>query len=132
MSAKVVYVDSSAFMKMVVEEAESSALRHHLRDRPLMVAASLLRTEVIRASMRVSGSHVAHARRLLPDVALIDIDRPLLQHAGELAPAAMRSLDAIHIAAALLLADDVKEFLTYDLRMADAARDYGLVVTSPN
>lgn len=132
MSGNVTYVDSSAFMKLVIAEAETAALRRYLRRRPILVAAALLRTEVLRASMRISQAHVANARRLLPDVAMIEVERSLLQRAGELTPANMRSLDAIHVAAALWLGDDLDEFVTYDKRMADAAREWGLAVACPS
>ncbi len=132
MSARAVYIDSSAFMKLVIEEPETIALRRYLRSRSLMVAAALLRTEVLRASMRISQAHVANARQLLPDVALIDVDRSVLERAGGLTPVEMWSLDAIHIAAALSLGDDVSAFLTYDRRMLEAAREWGLAVASPS
>ena len=132
MSGRAVYIDSSAFMKLVIEEPETTALRSHLRRRSLMVAAALLRTEVLRASMRISQAHVANARRLLPNIGLIEVDRWVLERAGELTPAVMRSLDAIHIAAALSLGDDIDEFVTYDRRMLEAAREWGLIVASPS
>ncbi len=132
MSDRAVYLDSSAFMKLVIEEPETTALRRYLRRRSLMVAAALLRTEVLRAARRISQAHVANARRLLPDIALIEVDRWVLERAGELAPPEMRSLDAIHVAAALSLGDDIDEFVTYDRRMLEAAREWGLVVASPS
>ena len=132
MSDRAVYLDSSAFMKLVIQEPETTALRRYLRRRSLMVAAALLRTEVLRASMRISQAHVANARRLLPDIALIEVDRSVLERAGELTPPEMRSLDAIHVAAALSLGDDIDEFVTYDRRMLEAAREWGLVVASPS
>lgn len=132
MSDRAVYIDSSAFMKLVIEEPETVALRRHLRRRSVIVAAALLRTEVLRASMRISRAHVANARRLLPGVALIEVDRSVLDRAGELPPPEMRPLDAIHIAAALSLGDDIDEFVAYDGHMLEAAREWGLVVASPS
>jgi len=112
-------------MKLVIEEPEKTALRRCLRRRSLMVAAALLRTEVLRASTRISQAHVAHARRPLPDIALIEVDRSVLERAGELTPPEIRLLDAIHVAAALSLGDDIDEFVTYDQRMLEAAREWG-------
>jgi uncharacterized protein len=132
MSGRAVYIDSSAFIKLVIEEPETTALRSYLRRRSLMVAAALLRTEVLRASMRISQAHVANARRLLPDIGLIEVDRSVLERAGELTSAETRSLDAIHVAAALSLGDDIDEFVTYDRRLLEAAREWGLVVASPS
>jgi uncharacterized protein len=131
MSGSYVYLDSSAFAKLVMVEPESGALIRHLRDRPLQVAAALLRTEVLRAAMRVSQAHLAQARRLLAELAFIELDRPLLERAGTLSPPDIRSLDAIHVAAALTLGDDLGEFVTYDRRMEAAARQWGLAVASP-
>jgi len=63
---------------------------------------------------------------------LIDIGRDLLNRAGTLAPPDLRSLDAIHVAAALSIGDDLGELITYDARMALAARAHGIIVTSPS
>ena len=131
MSDRLTYVDSSAFVKLVVEEAESAALRAHLGRRGPPIAAALLRTEVLRATMRVSHAHAGDARRALAAITLIDVDRPLIDRAGELTPPGMRSLDAIHIAAALSLGDDLGEFVTYDPRQGSAALEWGLSVVSP-
>lgn len=131
MSARHVYLDSSAFIKLVVEEAETAALRRYLEPNPSLVAAALLRTEVLRACMRISHTFVATARQMLADVAFIEVDRPVLQRAGELGPPEMRSLDAIHIAAALSMGEDLDQLITYDHRMIDAARQWGLTVVTP-
>lgn len=132
MSDRYVYLDTSAFAKLVMTEPESGALIRYLRSHPLLVAATLLRTEILRAAMRVSQSHLAQARRQLAGLAFIDLERPLMDHAGTLAPPGIRSLDAIHVAAALTLGDDLGEFVTYDHRLADAARQWGLTVVSPS
>ncbi len=131
MSDRYVYLDSSAFAKLVMIEPESRALMRYLRRRPLQVAATLLRTEVLRAAMRVSQSHLAEARRQLASVAFVDLGRSLLDSAGTLSPPDIRSLDAIHVAAALTLGDDLGDFVTYDRRLEDAARQWGLTVVSP-
>jgi uncharacterized protein len=132
MSDKYVYLDSSAFAKLVMVEPESRALGHFLQSRPLQAAAALLRTEVLRAAMRMSQAHVAQARRLLADLAFVELDRSLLDQAGTLLPPDMRSLDAVHVAAALTLGDDLGEFVTYDKRMGAAAQQWGLSVVSPS
>ena len=132
MSARAVYLDSSAFVKLVMPEAETGALRRYLGHWPVRVSATLLRAEALRAALRVSGQRVADTRRLLRDVALIEMDRSLMDRAGTLMPGRLRSLDAIHIAAALSLGDDLGEIVTYDERMAVAASAHGLLVTSPH
>lgn len=131
-SPGVVYLDTSAFMKLVADEAESAALRRHLRRGRLRASAVLLQTEALRAAGRLSAAHVAAARQLLRGVALIQADRQLYAMAGALAPPELRSLDALHLAAALTLGPDLADFVTYDARMIAAARSHGLPVASPS
>lgn len=126
------YLDTSAFMKLVAEEAESAALRRHLRRGHLRTSAILLETEALRAASRLSAEHLAVARQLLRGLALIQLDRPLYAMAGTLAPPELRSLDALHVAAALALGQDLADFITYDSRMIAAARNHGLPVVSPS
>src|SRR2546423_4896337 len=131
MSDKYVYLDTSAFMKLITPEIESAALQRYLQRRSLRASSGLLRTEALRAAMRVSQPHVGKVRRLLKRVALIDVNRELLEHAGTLAPSDLRSLDAVHVAAALSLGDDLGDLVTYDDRMVMAAQAQGLNVVSP-
>lgn len=131
MNGRAVYLDTSAFMKLVMPEPESPALRAHLRRWPTRVSASLLCTEALRAASRASPVRLAAVRHQLRGLVLIDLDRTLLENAGMLGPPAMRSLDAVHVAAALSLGGDVEEMVTYDARMAAAARAQGLAVTDP-
>lgn len=63
---------------------------------------------------------------------LIELDAATARFAGELEPAALRSLDAIHLASALAVADELEAFITYDSRLADAARNAGLTVVTPS
>jgi predicted nucleic acid-binding protein len=131
MSDRYVYLDASAFMKLITPEAETVALQRYLVSRSLRVSSALLRTEALRAAMRVSQDHVAKVRRQLRNVALVYIDRGMLEHAGGLMPADLRSLDAIHVAAALSLGDEIGDLVTYDVRMVAAATAQGLSVVSP-
>lgn len=132
MAGTVAYVDSSAFVKLVVAEPESQALRRALTRWPARASATLLRVEVVRA-LRRSGNeqHVALARKLLRSVHLIRIDEPLLDRAGDLHPPDLRSLDAIHLAAALALSTDIGVMFAYDNRLKLAAEAFGLEVDSP-
>lgn len=131
MSDRYVYLDTSAFMKLITPEAETEALQRYLQSRALRVSSGLLRTEALRAAMRVSQEHVAKVRRQLRKVALIDVTRELLEHAGTLRPPDLRSLDAIHVAAALSIGDDLGELVTYDARMVTAAQAQGMATASP-
>ena len=131
MSDRYVYIDTSAFMKLITPEAETAALQRYLASRPLRVSSALLRTEALRAAMRVSQDHVGAVRRQLRNVALMSIDREVLERAGGLRPADLRSLDAIHLAAALSLGDELDDVVTYDSRMFAAATAQGLNAVSP-
>jgi uncharacterized protein len=129
----IVYLDSSAFVKLIAPEPETSALRRYLRGHDHWLSASLLRAEVLRAAQRTGKpQRLAAARRQLRHVAYVDITRELLDQAGLLQPQEMRTLDALHLAAALWLQDDLDELVTYDSRMAHAAEANGLVVATPS
>jgi predicted nucleic acid-binding protein len=128
---RLVYLDTSAFNKLVVQEAESAALHRHLLDAPIRTSAMLLQTEALRAAARLSPAHLAAARRQLRGIALIQMDRPLYSFAGSLTPPTLRSLDALHVAAALTLGHDLAEFVAYDVRLVQAAKAHGLPVVSP-
>jgi uncharacterized protein len=132
MSDRLVYLDTSAFVKLVTPEAETTALVSHLRRWSHAVSATLLRTEALRAAARNSPACVLDTRRALRDMAFIDLTRDLLDQAGSVIPPDLRSLDAIHLAAALSLGDDLDELVTYDLRLAAAAAACGLLASSPS
>lgn len=132
MSASVAYLDTSAFVKLIVAEPESAALEARLRRWPDRASAALLRTETIRALRRSgNGDLIGSARRMLGAVTLIRLGEPLLDRAGDLGPAGLRSLDAIHLAAALALGPDLAVVVTYDDRLRDAALAHGLAVEAP-
>jgi uncharacterized protein len=132
MSDRLVYLDTSAFVKLVTPEPETVALVAHLRRWSVAVSATLLRTEALRAASRNSPASVLDTRRALRDMAFIDLSRDLLDQAGTLTPPELRSLDAVHLAAALSLGDDLDELVTYDLRLATVATAAGLLVSSPS
>lgn len=126
-----VYLDSSALVKLVVRERESSALRRFLREEPDRLSCALARTEVLRA-VRVEGAAaIERARRVLRGIHLIRLDDALLEAAGLLDPAIVRSLDAVHLAAAQQVAADLTALVTYDRRIAEAAVVLGFPVVSP-
>jgi predicted nucleic acid-binding protein len=132
MSGSFAYLDTSAFVKLLVIEPESAALRTHLRRWPDRVSATLLRTETVRALRRSGNMHlVGGARRMLASVHLVRLDEPLLDRAGDLEPVALRSLDAVHLAAALSVGADLGVLVTYDDRLHEAAAAQGLQVISP-
>ena len=126
-----VYLDASALVKLVVAETESGALRRYLRSRPQRATCALSRVEVLRA-VRVQGTRATtRARAVLKRVDLIALDDELLERAATIDPAVLRSLDAVHLAAALTLGDELTDLVTYDDRMSDAAARLGMVVAAP-
>jgi len=127
----VVYLDSSALVKLVVLEPESRALRRYLRRERERVSCALARTEVLRAVRPVSAAALERARRVLRGIHLIRLDDALLDAAGMTDPAVVRSLDAIHLAAAQLVAPSLSALVTYDRRMAEAAALLGFTVEAP-
>jgi len=126
-----VYLDSSALVKLVVLEPESRALRAYLRGEPQRVSCGLARTEVLRAVRPVGPAAIAAARRLLQRIDLIRLDDALFDAAGMLEPVGLRSLDAVHLAAAHLVAPVLRASVTYDRRMAEGAGALGFAVVAP-
>ncbi|MGH3446170.1 MAG: type II toxin-antitoxin system VapC family toxin [Nocardioidaceae bacterium] len=132
MSGSAAYLDTSAFVKLVVAEPESMALKDRLRRWPDRVSATLLRTEAVRALLRSGNDDlVGKARRLFGAISLVRLDEPLLDRAGDLGPRQLRSLDAVHLAAALSIGPDLAVLVTYDDRLKEAALGQGLDVESP-
>ena len=125
------YLDSSALVKLVVREPGSSALRRFLREEPDRVSCALARTELLRAVRAQGVTAIERARRVLRGMHLIRLDEALLDAAGMLDLAILRSLDAIHLAAAQQVAPDLSALVTYDERMAQAAAVLGFLVKAP-
>jgi predicted nucleic acid-binding protein len=128
---RLAYVDSSAIVKLVVLEPESAALRRHLSRRQSLVSSALARTEVARALMPSGPEAVARGELVLRRIQLLRVNDRVLRDAGQLAPSALRSLDAIHLASARQLGSAVTQIVTYDERMAEAAVAGGWRVSSP-
>jgi uncharacterized protein len=129
-SQRFTYVDSSAIVKLAVAEPESKALRRHLSSKPLVTSA-LARTEVARALLPLGPDAVRRGNEVLRRVQLLRVNDRVLAEAGTLQPAELRSLDAIHIASAKQLGESLRRIVTYDARMADAARMMGWSVSAP-
>jgi predicted nucleic acid-binding protein len=124
------YLDSSALVKLVLRERESTALRDVLAAASSRVSCTLARVEVVRAVREKGPRVVATARRVLEGVELIELDDGLLELASDL-PEPIRSLDAIHVAAAMELGEELDAIVTYDVQMARAAEALGLPVLAP-
>jgi predicted nucleic acid-binding protein len=131
LNADGVYLDSSAIVKLVVQESDSHDLASFLQDRPRRISCALARVEVVHAVRGQGDATVVRARGILQNLFLLRLDDRLLEDAGTLEPHLLRSLDAIHLAAARTVRDWIHEFVTYDLRLAEAARLSGFTVIAP-
>ena len=127
----VTYVDSSAIVKLAVAEPESAALRRALSRRQTLVTSALARTEVARALLALGPEAVRRGDEVLRRLQLLRVNDRVLSDAGRLEPAELRSLDAIHLATAQQFGTSLKRVVTYDARMADAARALGWSVSAP-
>jgi len=119
-------------MKLIVAERESEALRRWLDGSIGRVFGSdLLRTEFLRAVRRSVPAREDAAQDILGSMLLVRLTRGTFDHAAESEPRALRSLDALHLACALEFGDDLEGIVTYDDRLAEAARANGVAALSP-
>jgi predicted nucleic acid-binding protein len=128
----VVYADTSALVKVVLDERESAALVAYVSTvGRRFVSSALVTVEAVRAVRIGAGSAEAESvmASILTGVSRVAITDAVLRRAAVLEPADLRSLDAIHLATALEL--ELAEMVVYDRRLADAARAHGLTVVSP-
>lgn len=125
------YLDSSAIVKLAVRELQTDALRAYVRGKRPLVTSALARTEVARALLPMGDPALRRGAEVLRRLEVIRISDRILSSAGRLEPAALRSLDAIHLATAAELGDDLARVCTYDDRMARAAVHRGWTVIAP-
>jgi predicted nucleic acid-binding protein len=119
-------------VKLPLREAGHEALRAELVDWDGYVSSALLGIEAIRACARHDDPRYADdARAWLHDLVLLPLDDAILDQATRLAPGGLRSLDAIHLATALSVQEDIGVLLTYDQRLGEAAAEHGLRVSAP-
>lgn len=124
------YIDTSAALKLLVDESESTALARALDDeQPDLVACHLLETELRRAVHRDPALTQEAVTELLDGVSLHAVPSSLFREAGLLPGTALRSLDALHLAAAIRIGVDA--VVAYDRRLVSAARELGLPALSP-
>lgn len=126
------YLDTSAAVKLLFLEPESAALRSWwdvVDDR--VASSDLLRTELLRVTRRVDPDQMTQARELLDSVILLKLSTPVCERAVMLDPVVLRSLDALHLAAALELGDELEGVVTYDRRLGDGARALGIPAIAP-
>jgi predicted nucleic acid-binding protein len=130
---RLIYLDSSAIIKIVVPEPESKTLLAFLADWPIRISSELARTEVLRALRRaeVSGAQFRRGQKTLERIGLVPVDSRILHNAALLKPITLRSLDAIHLATAISLGEELGGVVTYDARLAAAVGSSKLSVWSP-
>lgn len=128
---RLIYADSSALVKRVIEEPESPALERHLAEDHVLATSRIAVVEVSRATALANPSREVREEvdRLLGSCMLIALSAQLLRVARELAGPALRTPDAIHLASAMRIEAD--ELLVYDQRLAGAAAERGFAVASP-
>ncbi|MGH3981606.1 MAG: PIN domain-containing protein [Pseudonocardiaceae bacterium] len=128
----ILYIETSAAAKLLVDEPASSRLAVRLDNSvasdDALLSSMLLETELRRLAVRVDLAQAA-VTRLLERFDLVETDRSLYREAGLLPGRHLRSLDALHLAAALRVGADV--MVTYDRRQAGAADAAGLPVLAP-
>jgi predicted nucleic acid-binding protein len=128
----VAYLDASAIAKLVKQETETDALERDATEREGLVCSRLGATEVSRTIGRpASAPLLQRLEDIMASIVFVDITTPILEDAGTLAPSDLRTLDAIHVATAQSLNIPDLDFITYDDRMARAARAHGLRVVQP-
>jgi uncharacterized protein len=129
----VIYLDSSALVKLALTEPESVALARWLAERagqPL-VSSALHRAEVPRAVWRAEPGALPRSYRLIRRIARVALTADVLDNSATLPPQALRPAHAIHLASALALRLDLTAFVAYDEPLLAAAQGAGLPVESP-
>ena len=126
------YLDASAVVKLLIHEPETPALHADIVHRPGLLASTLSILEARRAvARRTSAQRIASLEEIIDALVLVEMGQQLVAGASTVPPPSLRSLDAIHVATALSLGDPAVDVITYDHRLADAARANGLTVVQP-
>ena len=129
-----IYLDSSALVKLVFDETESDDLARWLGDRqdvPKMSSA-VASVEIIRTCRRRDEGAVAAARQVLSGLDLLPVTAEIIEQAALVNPSGLRGLDALHLASAQFVRDEISAFVAYDARLHSAALASGLVVAAPS
>jgi uncharacterized protein len=129
----VIYIDTSALVKLVWQEPESAALEHYLTSRAgdHLVSSALLAIETRRTVFREDPRLLPRADLLLTRVGQVAMSDPIVESASRLPDPALRTLNAIHLATALLLGGEVNVMISYDKRLCAAAKAHAVGTVSP-
>ena len=125
------YVDSSALVKLIRREPETDALRAYLTSAGPLASSIVATVEVSRAIARGAPELISSIPAVIGMLVLLPFDSRLAARAAAVGPAGLRTLDAIHLASAVELGDELTAFVSYDARLSAAARDLGLSVVAP-
>ena len=128
-----IYLDSSAIVKLALAEPESDALSGYLAERQgqALVSSTLHRAEVLRAIWRSEPGALPRAQRIIRRISLVSLSHDLLDNAATQAPASLGTNAAIHLVSALIIKRDLTGFVSYDRQLLDAAEVAGLPAVSP-
>lgn len=129
-----IYLDSSALVKLALAEPESQALASWLAEHAeySMVSSALHRTEVLRAIWRAEPAALPRGQRIIRRVERVVLSYDVLDNAATVPPQKLGTAGAIHLASALAIKRDLVAFVAYDQALLDAAREAGLPVASPS
>ncbi|MGP4113473.1 type II toxin-antitoxin system VapC family toxin [Streptomyces sp. 4N509B] len=127
------YVDTSAALKLLVEEKHSRAFAdfYDQATGATWVSSALLRIEMMRAVTRAFPAVLPEARELLLAFEFVTIEDDIVDVVMNEPDRMLRSFDAIHLATARVLRPDLTGLVTYDDRLAATAEDAGFTVVSP-
>jgi uncharacterized protein len=137
--AGILYVDTSALLKLLVREAESAVIEQELVLWPNLATSIVTEVELPRAVARaredrpdavIDGSLILQG--VVASAAIIELDQDIVAAARRVGPVHVGALDAIHIASALSLDKDLAGVATYDIRMTDALERLDVTVLAPN
>ena len=124
------YLDASAIVKLVIAEPGSDHMHRWYVEARRVITSRVGIIETVRAASRTRVD-APHLDRVLTDLEVVELDAATGGTAARAHPPTLRTLDAIHLATALALLPDLDAFVTYDDRLADAARAIGLPVVRP-
>jgi hypothetical protein len=126
-----IYVDTSAFIKLIKPEEGSTATAAYIGDREDLVSSKVLAVEARRGVLRAAPGRLPVVDLLLARLELIDVSDAVIESASRLPDPTLRSLDAIHLATALLIREDVEVLLSDDDRLIAAAASHGITTAHP-
>ncbi|MEN4449135.1 MAG: PIN domain-containing protein [Mycolicibacterium sp.] len=128
-----IYLDTTAMLKLIAHEPETPALTDYLQARTDTVwfTCSLARAELLRATATMEPDATDHARHILDGLDTVAMTDRLVTAAANLTPAPRRTLDALHIAAALTAGPQLHTLITYDPELTEAAGRHHITTTHP-